>query len=705
MGRTAGLRTRRGLVFLLITVCLACILSSCGEKVSEEGFRYTVSSGRAAITGYEGEEREVTVPEELDGVPVAAVISGAFPGDILGVSLPGSIETVEEGAFSMEAPPRYILLGGTDTAVSGTPEGSQVLRVGQQLETGALESVFLDASQVLYGVTDAGGAELLGFPEGLDVYEVPAQLDQDYPYTYISTAALEAGPAFSLLSLGENTAVSPDYLEQLRESGALLYPEDSLSADWVLTVEAAGQVNQERQEFGLDPISPDVALVRAARTRMKELSQSYSFDRPDGSPWSSVLTEQEIPYQLANSLRGHYDSLEEGYAAAAAAAADYYAQAENGVLFDKLGLSLGSGFYQGEDACLLGGIVTNTTLTELVWGGLTYSIEADHAELSGVSEGTIDVALSEELYGKTVTGIRAGAFANASAVRSVRLNSSIGQLDSSVLEGCGSLRALLVYEGTTVSGSLPGQCEVVVRGMDTGDGLVESLNVDYNGYVYLYTGLDRYVLYDIPDDVDQIVVVRRLGDCPVTLLHPHALENKPNLETVILFWNSGIDPATLDILSQYTVLVADDNGERIESGSLGDTLYGAAILSVALADQINAMRPEGAEEIRATYKAVRAAWLMAQEQAEQYTLTRPDGREWTTIFDDEAMEGWDYARMYRDVTYDAAGIDAAIAAFAQDAAAQEEGGYYREVGMGLCLGTYEGRQAGFFYGLAYVGEE
>ena len=46
-----------------------------------------------------------------------------------------------------------------------------------------------------------------------------------------------------------------------------------------------------------------------------------------------------------------------------------------------------------------------------------------------------------------------------------------------------------------------------------------------------------------------------------------------------------------------------------------------------------------------------------------------------------------------------------IAAFAQDAAAREEGGYYREVGLGLCLGTYEGRQAGFFYGLTYVGEE
>lgn len=702
-------KTSRGWQFagLMLALCLTCMLSGCGEKVSEDGFRYTLSSGAATITGYEGEALEIAVPAELDGAPVTAVAAGVFPQGLLGVSLPACVETVWDGAFSAEAPPRYILLEGEGTSVDGAPEESTVLRVGQQLESGVLASVVLDASHVLYGVTETGGVELLAFPEEmLDVYEVPEQIDQGYPYTYISAAALEAGPAFSMLALGENTALAPEYLEQFREEEILLYPEDSLSADWILSVDAASQINQKRQEEGLSSIAPDVTLVRAARTRMEELSESYSFDRPDGSLWSSVLTEQKVPFQLAAALRGRYSSLEEGYESAVAATVDYYdTQDENGVLYDKLGVSVGSGLYEGESAYLFSGVVTNTTMTELVWGGLTYSIEADHAELSSVPEGITGATLSLSLYGKPITEIQAGAFQDAGSLRYVVLSSNISELDSSVFDGCSELRALVLPEGTAVRGDLPAQCAVIPLGMDTGDGLTTSAYVDGNGYVYLLTNLDRYVLYDIPDDVERIAVTRRMGDYPVTLLHANALQNKPNLEYVAFFWNCGIDPATLDILNQYTVLVADESGEAVSTGSLGTTLYGAAILSDALATQINEMRPEGAVGIRATYKAVRAAWLLAQEQSEQYAQTRPDGREWTTIFDDEAIADWGYARMYRDVLYGADEITIATDAFAEASAQEDDGGYYREMGMGLCPGTYEGRQAAFFYGLAFVGAD
>ena len=102
---------------------------------------------------------------------------------------------------------------------------------------------------------------------------------------------------------------------------------------------------------------------------------------------------------------------------------------------------------------------------------------------------------------------------------------------------------------------------------------------------------------------------------------------------------------------------------------------------------------------------MRAAWLLAQEQSEQYAQTRPDGREWTTIFDDEAIADWGYARMYRDVLYGADEITIATDAFAEASAQEDDGGYYREMGMGLCPGTYEGRQAAFFYGLAFVGAD
>ena len=103
--------------------------------------------------------------------------------------------------------------------------------------------------------------------------------------------------------------------------------------------------------------------------------------------------------------------------------------------------------------------------------------------------------------------------------------------------------------------------------------------------------------------------------------------------------------------------------------------------------------------------AVRAAWIMAQEQAKQYSQLRPDGREWTSIFDDESIGNWGHASMLRDVLYNTAGINEAVDKFARNTAPQQDGFYYHEVGMALSSGTYEGRQAVFFYGLAYEGAQ
>ena len=54
----------------------------------------------AAVTGYAGEEEILTVPAELDGLPVRCIRAGAFAGaDCRGVILPDTLRTVENGAF------------------------------------------------------------------------------------------------------------------------------------------------------------------------------------------------------------------------------------------------------------------------------------------------------------------------------------------------------------------------------------------------------------------------------------------------------------------------------------------------------------------------------------------------------------------------------------------------------------------------------
>lgn len=505
----ASVREAAGYVLLLGLICL---LSACGggekEQLSEDGLRYTASDGAVTITGYEGEAAEVAVPDRLGDLPVTAVARDAFPGTVVGVSLPKTVQTVEKGAFSGKLPPRYILLEGEDTQVAEVPEESLLLRVGQQLETGRLSSVFLDELQALYGVTDGGAAELLRFPTDFEVYEVPGGLEREHPYVYVSAAALEEWPQGEMLVLGEQAVVAADRMTALKDSGVLRYPEDSLAADWALSVEAAEQVNGQRESLGLDPISADVEVVRAARARMKELSEAYSLDRPDGSPGVSVLEEEKIPFQMFTAVIWRGNTLEQCGETAVNHALEYSDRDQNGVLYDTLGMSAGYGVYEGEDVCFLNGIYLNTTMEELVVGSLTYAIEEDHAELSAVAEGTTGVILHEKLYGKPVTDIRQGAFAQGDAVRYVVVPSGISYLDSKVFEGCDNLRAVLMPDGFALGGRMPGQCRTVAKGLDTGDGRVVSLNVDEQGGVYAFTDQWNYVLYDIPEKAELFTVPR-----------------------------------------------------------------------------------------------------------------------------------------------------------------------------------------------------
>jgi len=59
------------------------------------------TDGKGTITGYEGWDKVITIPAQIDGVPITVIGSGAFKNmGLTDITLPESIKTIEVEAFS-----------------------------------------------------------------------------------------------------------------------------------------------------------------------------------------------------------------------------------------------------------------------------------------------------------------------------------------------------------------------------------------------------------------------------------------------------------------------------------------------------------------------------------------------------------------------------------------------------------------------------
>ena len=68
--------------------------------VSNDTYEYEIYDGAVIITKYKGGQTEVTIPDEIDGVPVAEIGFYAFEAQpVTSVALPESIKVIGEGAF------------------------------------------------------------------------------------------------------------------------------------------------------------------------------------------------------------------------------------------------------------------------------------------------------------------------------------------------------------------------------------------------------------------------------------------------------------------------------------------------------------------------------------------------------------------------------------------------------------------------------
>ncbi len=74
-------------------------------------------------------------------------------------------------------------------------------------------------------------------------------------------------------------------------------PEHDTNASYIEQVVAL--VNIERAKEGISPLTVDTNVQEAAQVRAKEIESSFSHTRPDGSSFSTALTEQNVSYRRA----------------------------------------------------------------------------------------------------------------------------------------------------------------------------------------------------------------------------------------------------------------------------------------------------------------------------------------------------------------------------------------------------------------------
>lgn len=89
--------------FICIAALTILLCFSSQVLASPEGeYTYTVTEGKAQITGYSGTGTEVSVPSFLGGIPVTSIGDQAFSGcsDIKKITVPYGVTTIGERAFS-----------------------------------------------------------------------------------------------------------------------------------------------------------------------------------------------------------------------------------------------------------------------------------------------------------------------------------------------------------------------------------------------------------------------------------------------------------------------------------------------------------------------------------------------------------------------------------------------------------------------------
>ena len=668
--------SRRGALWMAAAcLALAGLLAGCGggPRTSEDGaFRYELEDGgKAVITGCEAAGAAVSIPAVVDGRLVSAVAAGAIPDGVYALTLPEGV-ALNGGALSECSTLRCVVLpqGARTPAL---PEGCRALRSGEAYGESVLTGVFADESGALFALLDEGArAVLLAVPEGADSYEVPYAAE-GVLVTGLDAAALDGADDLETLVLHEEMSFPPELLDALRALPGFSYPEDTLTADYVLTAEAAERINEQRAAAGVDGrIEPDMDLVRAARVRKDEQAESYSFQRPDGSPGTTVLDEVGADYRFKTDYHSYGDDLDAMAGDLTAVIAENESDPDALIRYERIGLSAGYGPYSEEEDFTAYAILTNSTQDELTFGSVRY--EFRDGQLMPVSPAQEDV-LWLSLYGEI----------NGAAV---------GGLPGDFFDDCPGLEAVLLSQDSPHEDQIPDGVAVVRMGEDTGDGAAVSLWVhDYEGgMVYVKTDRDRYVLWDIDPNADSTALQFQIDGLPVTYINSSAIAYARSLERLIIPFDCGFSPSMSGVMNELEMFFykdVDGTGVLVEydDEDYFNALYFSLEFTNELVSSINELREEsGLERMTMTsYELTRAARTLAMEQAETFGTTRPNGESWTTALNEEYVDwssGYIWLKKYDESNIDEFTAEAIAEVFAP---ARDDGSLYHTAAMGVYM--------------------
>ena len=211
------------LILLVLTVFMS-VSASFAEDLVYEDFVYTIlSDGTAEITGYSGEETDITIPEQVnDGILVTSIGSGVFANnDILEtVMIPEGVVSIGDHSFAecktlrgVDLPESLRWLGDLvfqgDITLSEITLPENLIRIGINPfdRCDSLESLNISENNIYYSTEegvlfDRKADALVSYPAGKTdtAYTVPEWV------TDISAAAFSENQFISEITLHEDIA-------------------------------------------------------------------------------------------------------------------------------------------------------------------------------------------------------------------------------------------------------------------------------------------------------------------------------------------------------------------------------------------------------------------------------------------------------------------------------------------------------------------
>ncbi len=164
---------------------------------------YTVSGGEATVTGYDGDDLQLTIPDTLDGKPVTDIGRGAFRDKVRlqNITLPSGLRYIDYGAFE-----NCVSLESMDI-----PEGTLYIEGAAFDNCRSLYDVNLPSS-----LLTIGGGAFGGCPIGLVVIPDGVEVIPDYTFVGARTVVIpESVTVLGANAFGQNGY----YLEHLLFTG------------------------------------------------------------------------------------------------------------------------------------------------------------------------------------------------------------------------------------------------------------------------------------------------------------------------------------------------------------------------------------------------------------------------------------------------------------------------------------------------------